>query len=269
MYSEQEKKYFIKREQEDAKGNIKIIKRDFYDDLPRAVCEVLDNISWRWRNYDWFEEAWNKYRDHIINASASGLAIKAPGFVFNDYIDEQVKQDFLNREGAEILHSDLYLDELFHHGIKGQRWGVRRFQNEDGSLTEAGKARYNDDGSPKDPRDMTDEDLAKSSKRLSAESTYANLTGRSQPSKALTRDTAIKIGATFVGTFLMTFLARKWKKGTFFDWNVDKANKPTTINAGKTILTGLLAGGIGALVAGTSSLGGSAAKDLPDDPKNP
>ena len=32
--------------------------------------------------------------------------------------------------------------ELYHHGIKGQKWGVRRFQNEDGSLTPAGKERY-------------------------------------------------------------------------------------------------------------------------------
>ena len=30
---------------------------------------------------------------------------------------------------------------LVHHGIKGQRWGVRRYQNEDGSLTAAGKKR--------------------------------------------------------------------------------------------------------------------------------
>lgn len=30
---------------------------------------------------------------------------------------------------------------LIHHGIKGQKWGVRRFQNEDGSLTSAGKKR--------------------------------------------------------------------------------------------------------------------------------
>ena len=36
-------------------------------------------------------------------------------------------------------------DELRHHGIKGQRWGVRRFQEEDGSLTPAGKERYADD----------------------------------------------------------------------------------------------------------------------------
>lgn len=31
---------------------------------------------------------------------------------------------------------------LAHYGIKGQKWGVRRFQNEDQSLTEAGKRRY-------------------------------------------------------------------------------------------------------------------------------
>lgn len=37
----------------------------------------------------------------------------------------------------------LNADELYHHGIKGQRWGVRRYQNEDGSLTEAGRIRYN------------------------------------------------------------------------------------------------------------------------------
>lgn len=32
--------------------------------------------------------------------------------------------------------------ELYHHGIKGQKWGVRRYQNDDGSLTSAGKQRY-------------------------------------------------------------------------------------------------------------------------------
>lgn len=31
---------------------------------------------------------------------------------------------------------------LCHHGIKGQKWGIRRFQNEDGTLTEEGRRRY-------------------------------------------------------------------------------------------------------------------------------
>ena len=34
-----------------------------------------------------------------------------------------------------------YKDELYHHGVKGQRWGVRRYQNQDGSLTALGKKR--------------------------------------------------------------------------------------------------------------------------------
>lgn len=33
-------------------------------------------------------------------------------------------------------------DELYHHGILGQKWGIRRYQNKDGSLTPAGRQRY-------------------------------------------------------------------------------------------------------------------------------
>lgn len=35
-------------------------------------------------------------------------------------------------------------EELYHYGVLGQKWGVRRFRNKDGSLTAKGKARYKD-----------------------------------------------------------------------------------------------------------------------------
>lgn len=35
----------------------------------------------------------------------------------------------------------IYDGELYHHGVKGMKWGVRRYQNKDGTLTAAGKKR--------------------------------------------------------------------------------------------------------------------------------
>ena len=43
-----------------------------------------------------------------------------------------------------------YSAELYHHGIKGQKWGIRRYQNDDGTLTGAGKARYSTEASEHD-----------------------------------------------------------------------------------------------------------------------
>lgn len=45
-------------------------------------------------------------------------------------------------------------NELYHHGIKGQKWGIRRYQNEDGSYTAAGKKRYLADNTKKIQRDI-------------------------------------------------------------------------------------------------------------------
>ena len=35
------------------------------------------------------------------------------------------------------------MSELHHYGVLGMKWGVRRYQNKDGTLTAAGKRRYN------------------------------------------------------------------------------------------------------------------------------
>lgn len=41
----------------------------------------------------------------------------------------------------------MYETYLYHHGIKGMKWGIRRFQNPDGTRTPAGKKRYGGSGS--------------------------------------------------------------------------------------------------------------------------
>ncbi len=46
---------------------------------------------------------------------------------------------------------EVWKNELYHHGIKGQKWGIRRYQNPDGSLTKAGLSRYKKQHSGDDP----------------------------------------------------------------------------------------------------------------------
>ena len=46
---------------------------------------------------------------------------------------------------------EINMNELNHFGTKGMKWGIRRYQNKDGSLTAAGKKRYNEgEQSPKE-----------------------------------------------------------------------------------------------------------------------
>jgi len=99
-------------------------KKDHYDKLPSMVCEMLDNsLVGEYSKEDWFEKAWDEYRSHVLKTPT--MSIKMPMYIFKKYID-----------------GDYEKEDLTHHGILGQKWGVRRFQNPDGTLTEAGKRRY-------------------------------------------------------------------------------------------------------------------------------
>lgn len=49
---------------------------------------------------------------------------------------------------------DQFNEELMHYGVLGMKWGIRRYQNPDGSLTKAGMRRYND----KSPYEVTTSD---------------------------------------------------------------------------------------------------------------
>ena len=96
-------------------------------------------------------------------------------------------------DGAK--HSDDSTEEsLMHYGILGMKWGIRRYQNKDGSLTAAGRKRYGDDipdgntssdnssdATPRTPAksasEMTDQELNQALNRLRMEQQYNELTG--------------------------------------------------------------------------------------------
>ena len=76
-------------------------------------------------------------------------------------------------------------DYLAHFGIKGMRWGVRRFQNQDGTLTAEGKERYDtgnsenkkttDKPESKSVSEMSDQELRDRINRLNMERQYKQL----------------------------------------------------------------------------------------------
>lgn len=77
---------------------------------------------------------------------------------------------------------------LYHHGVKGQKWGIRRYQNPDGTWTNAGKKRYGD----------SDADSVRSERKISSGTSKKVAIG-------------VATGAAIVaGTVLTAYLVKKY-----------------------------------------------------------
>ena len=105
-------------------------------------------------------------------------------------IIKRLKQNAGERDTFEkpmVVDTKTAIQQLYHYGIPGQKWGLRRFQREDGSRTPAGKKRDNRHGKSEDhmktqsakkkgPDGLSNEDLKKTNERLRLEQEYKKLT---------------------------------------------------------------------------------------------
>lgn len=123
----------------------------------------------------------------------------------------------------------IYGNELYHYGILGQSWGNRRYQNEDGTYTEEGKARrrkgetYSEDYKRKesykkrDVKELSNKEIREYTERVRLEKDYQ---------KAKFDDSTLAKGAAIVAAFTGVILVGN--------------NFGTAISTGKNIVKNLL-----------------------------
>ena len=107
--------------------------------------------------------------------------------------------------------------ELYHHGIPGQKWHRRRYQNEDGSWTSAGRARYGKGGAPRGTYNVDHKTASENSKSTSKTARTSGRSTNTKPTestgkKKFDKKKALKVAGIVAGASLAAYGGYKLKK---------------------------------------------------------
>ena len=151
--------------------------------------------------------------------------------------------------------------KLKHSGILGMKWGIRRYQNPDGTLTSAGKARYSQNtGKELDARDMSDDELVSATNRLNRERNYNFASGKQSKNPGYKKDIARKVSASVIGTFAASSLA-----SLIYNKFNGKSQLHGKELAKRTLANGAIAAGLSGIIALGNSMGVTVSSSTPID----
>jgi hypothetical protein len=163
------------------------------------------------------------------------------GKYVDDFIDACIKE-------RRIRHTEDDFDELYHYGILGQKWGIRRFQNPDGSLTAVGKIHYGtqevgkkirsttskvaknivnrkiEKYKEKHPNKMSDAELRDKINRIQMENQYREMMRQNNKPIGVGRKIALDILETSAKSLaggLINRLNREWEEDAAYDRRVE------------------------------------------------
>ena len=174
-----------KKEQEKKEGDENFKLTQFTDKIDNLFREDenWEEVELDQADIDAINDLVTKYRKwREGNKSKTAQTKKIDAFI-------EAYQAWLSNHGKKAEHSAMKETYLQHFGILGMHWGIRRYQNPDGSYTEAGKKRYQkevqrnhqkskknrvDDTDLKDPDRWVKEDLSNAKQVADASRTMTN-----------------------------------------------------------------------------------------------
>jgi len=111
-----------------------------------------------------------------------------------------------------------YSNYLAHHGVKGQKWGVRRYQNEDGTPKHPGSQQKPESATWKarDARNLSNEELDRRNTRLQKENQYRSNVENAHPVKKEIKNAAKKILLYSAVGVMSGIMVQKYQSGASF-----------------------------------------------------